>query len=134
MLGRRLVELRKERKLTQADVAKRINISRSTYAQYELNLRVPEYATLQNLADFFEVALDYLVGRSDIRNPDVKKEENHGAQTVKSPLEIFKEYLEKAPPIDGQEVPKEFAEPVMEYILFLLERDKKKKESQDKNQ
>lgn len=46
MLGERLSKLRKERNLTQKDVANRLHITRSTYAQYEIDRRVPEYATL----------------------------------------------------------------------------------------
>jgi transcriptional regulator with XRE-family HTH domain len=67
LLGERLVELRKEKKLTQEDIAKKLHLTRSTYAQYEVDRRVPEYATLQKLADYFNVSIDYLVGRSNDR-------------------------------------------------------------------
>lgn len=65
MLGDRLVQLRKEKKMTQQAVADLLHISRGTYAQYEIERRVPEYATLERMADFYEVSLDYLVGRTD---------------------------------------------------------------------
>jgi transcriptional regulator with XRE-family HTH domain len=78
LLGERLVELRKERKLTQSDVAKRLHLTRSTYAQYEVDRRVPEYATLQKLADFYDVSIDYLVGRTDDR-----KKYNDANTTIK---------------------------------------------------
>lgn len=65
MLGQRLIKLRKERKWTQQDIAKKINISRSAYAGYETDRRVPEYATLVKLADTFECSFDYLAGREN---------------------------------------------------------------------
>lgn len=66
MLGERLTRLRKSRKLTQQQVADMLHLSRGTYAQYEIDRRVPEYATLEKLADFFEVSIDYLVGREGV--------------------------------------------------------------------
>ncbi|NDI35195.1 helix-turn-helix domain-containing protein [Chengkuizengella sediminis] len=72
MLGDRLVSLRKKLNLTQKDVSEKLDISRSTYAQYEINRRVPEFATLNKLADFFDVSLDYLVGRKNPQLSDDK--------------------------------------------------------------
>jgi transcriptional regulator with XRE-family HTH domain len=63
LLGERLAKLRKQRNLTQQQVADKIHISRATYAQYEIDRRVPEYLTLEKLADFFEETIDFLVGR-----------------------------------------------------------------------
>lgn len=68
MLGERLTLLRKNKKMTQQKVADKLHLSRGTYAQYEIDRRVPEYATLQSLADFYEVSIDYLVGRTE--NPN----------------------------------------------------------------
>lgn len=65
MLGRRLTELRKSMDLTQEEIAKKLHLTRSTYAQYEVDRRVPEYGTLEKLANFFDVSIDYLVGRSN---------------------------------------------------------------------
>lgn len=65
MLEKRLTLLRKRMKWTQNDMATKLNISRSAYAGYEIGRRVPEYATLENLADIFEVSIDYLVGRTN---------------------------------------------------------------------
>jgi len=64
MLGKRLAELRKARKLTQADLSKMLGIHRGTYANYEAGKREPDNETLQKLADFFEVTTDWLLGRS----------------------------------------------------------------------
>ncbi|MBN6187748.1 helix-turn-helix transcriptional regulator [Aneurinibacillus sp. BA2021] len=65
MFGIRLKELRQQRQLTQEETARRLNISRGTYAHYEIGKRQPDFATLQKLADFFDVSIDYLLGRID---------------------------------------------------------------------
>lgn len=70
MLGQRLKELRNLKRLTQDEIAKKLHLTRSTYAQYEVDRRVPEYATLEKLADFFDVSIDYLVGRDNRDSAD----------------------------------------------------------------
>lgn len=61
----RLVELRKARNLTQKQVYEGVGMSMLGYQRYEYGEREPSYQKLLALADFFEVSLDYLVGRSD---------------------------------------------------------------------
>lgn len=65
MFSTRLKLLRKSRRLTQEELADKLHISRSAIAQYEVGKRIPEYSTLKNMADYFEVSIDYLVGRTD---------------------------------------------------------------------
>ena len=60
----RLRELRKSRKLTQAEVAKGVNCSAATYSRYEKGSRQPSLDMVLRLADFFGVSLDYLFGRT----------------------------------------------------------------------
>lgn len=61
MLGNRLSELRKKGKLTQEEIAKMVGVGRTTYAMYEQGNRQPDYDTLQKIAEFFEVSIDYLI-------------------------------------------------------------------------
>ena len=61
----RLRELRKLRSLTQKEVAQAINVSAQSYGYYENWINKPDPETLIKLADFFEVSVDYLIGRSD---------------------------------------------------------------------
>lgn len=70
MLGDRIRSLREKHNLTQEQIAKKIGISRGTYAHYEINKRRPDYETLIKIAEIFDVSTDYLVGRSD--NPGYK--------------------------------------------------------------
>lgn len=66
-LAERLYKLRKERGLIQEDAAKELNIGLRTYCRYEKNEREPTASVLVQMADFYDVSLDYLVGRSDRR-------------------------------------------------------------------
>ena len=64
---RRLKELRKERKLKQKEMARFLECTDRNYQKMEYGeINVPGL-TLIKLADFFQVSLDYLVGRSDDR-------------------------------------------------------------------
>ena len=68
-------KLRKERKLSQNDMAKFLGITRQGYGNYESGARRPDNETLQKLADFFEVSTDYLLGRTDDpKRPDSNNE------------------------------------------------------------
>jgi len=67
----RLLSLRKERKLTQKQIYEAIGMSMLGYQRYEYGTREPAFRSLLALADYFDVSLDYLVGRSD--NPAINK-------------------------------------------------------------
>lgn len=58
-----LQKLRKERKNTQEEIAKYLNMTQSTYQHYENGRAEPNIETLCKLADYYNVSLDYLVGR-----------------------------------------------------------------------
>ncbi len=63
----RIKLLRKERGLTQKAIAENLGIGYRAYQCYEYQERYPEFKGLIAIADFFDVSLDYLVGRSDVR-------------------------------------------------------------------
>lgn len=66
-LSERLHLLRKEQDLTQLLAAEGMDIPFSTYRRYEKNEREPTASVLVQMADFYNVSLDYLVGRTDER-------------------------------------------------------------------
>lgn len=66
----RLKELRIEKGLLQSDIAKIIDKSERTVGFYETGERDMNTETLAILADFFNCSIDYLLGKSDIRNPE----------------------------------------------------------------
>lgn len=62
-IGSTLKALRKAEKLTQQQLADKLNISRVNYTRYELDYVCPDYDTLIAIADFYEISLDELFGR-----------------------------------------------------------------------
>ncbi|MDR0292708.1 MAG: helix-turn-helix domain-containing protein [Oscillospiraceae bacterium] len=60
--GLRLRELRERKKLSQTQVAKRLNLSNTTICCYEANIRYPSFDMLTQLALFYNVSSDYLLG------------------------------------------------------------------------
>ena len=73
MYQNRLRDLREDNDLKQRDVAKVLQIHQTTYSDYELErLNVPVTA-LHILADFYEVSIDYLLGRTNVKTPYDKR-------------------------------------------------------------
>ena len=67
ILSERLKQCRKEKGLTQQQVAIYCDITEKAYQNYELMTREPKLEILVKIADFYEVSLDYLVDRTDIK-------------------------------------------------------------------
>ncbi len=65
ILSERLRQLRKEKGLTQSQVAIYCDITEKAYQNYELMAREPKVDILIRIADFYKVSLDYLTGRTD---------------------------------------------------------------------
>ena len=64
---KRLAELRKEKGLTQDDLAKMIDSSKRNISNYEVGRSFPNINLLKEMATYFNVTIDYLVGYSDER-------------------------------------------------------------------
>ncbi len=69
--GENLLKLRQSRNLTQKQVYTAVGMSAIGYQRYEYGEREPAYQKLIALADFFDVSIDYLVGRTD--NPEINR-------------------------------------------------------------
>ncbi|WP_373845231.1 helix-turn-helix domain-containing protein [Clostridium sp.] len=72
-LGNRIRNLREEKSISQLELAKILNIGNTTLSQYESDKRIPSDTVKKKIADYFNVSTDYLLGRSDIRNPYTEK-------------------------------------------------------------
>ena len=70
-LHERLNELKHARNLLQKDIAASVGLSLRAYQYYERGEREPTSSVLISLADYFDVSLDYLVGRTD--NPKINR-------------------------------------------------------------
>ena len=58
---------------TQAQIAQMLNIKQNTYSQYEIGVLNYPIEVLLKLADFYNVSVDYLLGRTDVKEPYPKK-------------------------------------------------------------
>lgn len=101
-IGYKLKTLRKGRKLTQLELSEKLNLSRATISNYEVERRSPHLSELRRFAEFYGVGLDYfgistknesfeLLSRAKavFTNTDIPKKERE--QLYK---EIMKMYLE----------------------------------------
>lgn len=104
MLGTRIKLLREELGLKQEDLAKKLSVSPSAIGMYERNLREPNNELILKIANFFNVSVDYLLGKSDIRNPEKdddfrfayhKETEGMTDEEIKDALNFYKEMKRK---------------------------------------
>lgn len=61
----RIRDLREDHDLTQAALSKKLNVSQRAYSHFETGTRGIPIEILIQLADIYDVSLDYLVGRTD---------------------------------------------------------------------
>lgn len=97
--------LRKDRKLNQSELANYLGISVSAYGNYELGQREPSIETLNKLADFYKVSVDYLIGRTEPKTYNEWTDEEKAAGVGRHPtylsedeyewLELRSEVIEK---------------------------------------
>ena len=99
----RLKELRKQAHLTQVELAKRLGIGQSSYADWERGKKKPTQENLVKIAQILNVSVDYLVGNSEEKSDELDNIEllfrmNSKGLTEKE-KEIFKkeliEFMEK---------------------------------------
>lgn len=62
MFSNRLKELRESKGLSQKDLAQAFGLSQSTVGNWESGSREPNFKTIKELADFFDVSTDFLLG------------------------------------------------------------------------
>lgn len=70
-MNNNLKKLRKENGLTQLSLQMKTGIEQALLSKYETGDRIPPTETLIILADFYNVSIDYLLGRTDI--PEINK-------------------------------------------------------------
>lgn len=97
----RLLSLRKELGLTQGEFAEKIGYSRTAISAWEIGRNEPSNEDMIKIANFFNVSLDYLLGKSDIRNYDEDEKEFRFAfhketegmtdEEIKDALRFYKE-------------------------------------------
>ena len=104
--GQRLSRIRKEKGLTQEDIAKKIVISPQAVSKWENDVSSPDILVLSSLADILGVSVDVLLGRKDFNPEDVKeekpeKEEEESVEADKDTSDVYdKVFIED----DGDEI------------------------------
>lgn len=74
-IGSKIVELRKSKNLTQAELSEKLHINRSVLNRIELGTRPLKDDELLMLASFFNVSTDYLLGWKKATSPEEEKED-----------------------------------------------------------
>ena len=116
-IGERISRERRLNGLTQEGLAKKVGISRAALSHYEKDRREPDYGTLNELAGFFEVSADFLLGRTDKQN---KKTDEELERILKDPQTnlMFN---------DWQGMDEEQRQEALRMIKFILYKDETKK-------
>lgn len=97
-----LKELRSGRQMTQDELSSKLGISKSTISMYENGNRKPDFETLETIADFFNVDMNYLLGRNSSKDDEVNEylDELHKRPELKALFSVTKnakkEDIEKA--------------------------------------
>ena len=87
--GLRLQKLRKNRGMTQAELADRLGVSKGTIYRYERNLQDPSLQTAIRLAVLLRTSLDYLTGIDDAYTIRIPSLTNTERQTLQLFLDTF---------------------------------------------
>ena len=69
----RIRDMREDRDLSQNEIAQYLNIKQNTYSRYETNDRAIPLDVMDQLADFYNTSVDYLMGRTDEPRPYGRK-------------------------------------------------------------
>lgn len=125
-----MANLRKELNMSQAELAEKLGVSQQTISKYERGTREPDNETLAKLAEIFDCSIDYLLGKTDIRNPYkdfIKKaKEQYGPRGKKQAEELLQNIQSL---FDGGELPDEdkdeFFRAITEIYFDSKEKNKK---------
>lgn len=81
----RLAEVRKANGYTQAKLAKHLGVARSTVSMWESSTQEPDWETMSQIADLFNVSVDYLLGREE-KAPDTAEAASGDVSEVEKEL------------------------------------------------
>ncbi|QDZ98944.1 XRE family transcriptional regulator [Lysinibacillus fusiformis] len=130
MLGVRLKYLRKSKNKTQQDIADVLGITRPAYTAYEQGKRNPDYGILEKIADYYNVSVDYLLGRTHEKMYSYEEVIQHKLMNFRqdkkltnadmaSKLGISRDQYSKIE-YEGK-IPKELLEPITDILNISIE-------------
>lgn len=125
MISKRLKSLREDKDMSQKDLANAIGVSPSTIGMYESDKRTPDSEMLNRIADFFQVSVDYLLGRTTEKTPPTREynpELNQkDKKDIAKTLNEFKEGSKGSLMLDGEIVDEETETLLWKSIENILE-------------
>lgn len=91
MVADRIKQLRTSNNMTQADLAKKLNITRSSVNAWEMGISIPSTTYIVELSQLFKVSTDYLLGLSNNITLDISMLNNREVQMLYELVLYFKE-------------------------------------------
>ena len=95
MIGERLQEIRKDNGDTQADLARKMNVSKSTVQSWEQGKSSPAHEALIALCRLYDVSSDYLLGLSNVDRAIEKRRRSKLNRESLAALKSYEAYLLK---------------------------------------
>lgn len=124
----RLKSLRKEKDLTGEQLGKIFNVTKTAVSYWESGKNFPGEDMVKKIAEYFEVSTDFLLGKSDIRNPYItegiesKEEEKYNVAKLDDDISIWFSKDEYS-----DDLPEDVKNSMRDYLRFLLKEHGKKK-------
>lgn len=119
-LGCRIKQLRLEKNISQKDLAEHFNIARSTLSQYESNQRTPSDEMKLKISEYFNVSIDFLLGKTNTKN----YEKNNPIDKIKGTAKINK-LQTLASYYDDNEFTNDDLQDIKKFIDFVVAKKKK---------
>jgi len=119
MFGKRIQELRNSTGKSRKEIAIDLQVHESTYGKYELGHREPDIKTIHKIADYFNVSMDYLLGKTYDTGNSIKAVRIPvlGKIPAGVPIEAIEDVL------DFEEVPADWGSGGKEYFALELDGD-----------
>ena len=92
MLGEKIINERKNHKLSQEEFAEMVGVTRQTISNWELNETSPDLKQAQKLSDIFNISMDELIGRKNVLLEKVDKTESNSNDIIELELNNFEDY------------------------------------------
>ena len=127
--GKKLHSLMKDNKITQQELAEKLNVRRGSVSNWVTDRRMPDSDTIVDLANIFNVTTDYLLGN----DKNIKDNTNSKNLMFDNAQDALK-FILKQPNIMAFDVPEltdeeiiEFANDILDYIEFISSKHNKNK-------
>lgn len=124
-IQQRLLDLRKEKGLTQEEVGAKLGVSPQSVSKWENGLTYPDIDLLPEIADLYDVSLDYLLGKDEARNRKDKtptihikvKEQGKDEVNIRLPYLMAKMFMQKGMHLGTEESDKLFSSADLEEAI-----------------